>query len=100
MGVTLIETDLLRSMKRRPWFTVGYNQEFQTFMGEDVYFWLQVREQAGIRPMLDQDLTREIAHVGRFEFTPEHAIKAQAARAAAEVQPEDDGSGVGEMAHA
>jgi hypothetical protein len=85
-GCVLTETAVFEKMPK-PWFHVGWNREAETFMGEDIYFFLQLNG-LGIPLWLDQDLTKEIAHIGRFEFTPEHALRAEEQRQArAEATP-------------
>lgn len=90
-GCVLTEVDVFKKMKK-PWFHVGWNREAEMFLGEDIYFFLQLNG-LGIPAWLDQDLTKEIAHVGDFEFTPHHALQAEMQRVkeaadAAEAKPE------------
>lgn len=93
-GCILIETEVFRKMKK-PHFMVGYNPEQGTFVGEDIYWCIQL-QQMGIPLMLDLDLTQEVGHIGRFEFTADHANKAKAGRDAAEKQGDGTGAGVGD----
>lgn len=86
-GCVLVETDVFRKMPK-PWFNVGWNRSNETFLGEDIYFYLQLNG-LGIPLWLDQDVTKELAHIGRFEFTPEHAIQAEARRQAVEAEPSE-----------
>lgn len=79
LGCALIEVAAIQKVKN-PRFMVGYNPSTEVYMGEDVYFCLKLKSDAGVDLMLDQDLTKEIAHIGRFEFGPEHALRAEAAR--------------------
>lgn len=83
-GCFLMRTELLEKMER-PWFMVGYNREANVFIGEDVYFFLNLNG-LGIPLFMDHDITREIAHIGRFEYTLEHAIKAKDQREAQEAK--------------
>ncbi len=77
-GCVLVETDVFKKMPK-PWFHVGWNKHIESYLGEDVYFFLQLNGM-GIPAWLDQDLTKEIAHIGDFEYTPDHAIQAEARR--------------------
>lgn len=81
-GCVLMRIEVLHKMEK-PYFMVGYNRDLEAFIGEDIYFFLNMNG-LGIPLNLDQDLTRELAHIGRFEYTTEHADKARQQREAAE----------------
>lgn len=88
-GCVLTQVDVFQQMSR-PYFHIGWNPHSGVFLGEDIYFFLQLAK-LGIPAWLDQDLTKEIAHTGDFEYLPEHALSAerrreQEAAAAAEVK--------------
>lgn len=52
-----------------PWFHIPWDEEEQRFLcGEDVYFCRKARA-AGFEVLLDHDLSKEIAHIGSYEFT-------------------------------
>jgi hypothetical protein len=52
-----------------PWFYQPWNEEEQrTECGEDIYFCRKARE-SGFKVLMDHDLSKEIAHIGRYEFT-------------------------------
>ena len=52
-----------------PWFHIPWSDEEQKFMcGEDIYFCRKARE-SGFEIFLDHDLSKEIAHIGQYEFT-------------------------------
>lgn len=70
-GVILLQTEMLRKLKK-PRFLVGYTPNGH--IGEDIYFFLQMQA-AGIPLLLDHDVTKEVAHIGRFEFMTEHALQ-------------------------
>jgi len=72
-GVMLVTRAAIKAVNK-PRFMIGYNKESNGFIGEDVYFCLQLAK-AGIATLIDNDLTKEVAHIGRFEFCPEHAIQ-------------------------
>lgn len=72
-GVMLLQTKALRKINK-PRFMIGFNKETNGWIGEDVYFCLQLAK-AGIPTLIDNDLTKEVAHIGRFEFCPEHAVQ-------------------------
>lgn len=83
-GLMLMDVEWVRKMSL-PRFTVGYNTESNTYMGEDVFFCVKARSETGTQLMLDQDLTKEVAHIGRIELSTEHALRARAAREEANV---------------
>jgi hypothetical protein len=79
-GCVLFERHVFETVQK-PRFCMPYieapdhtGQMTAGYMQEDLFFFLKMRE-AGIALMLDQDLTKQVAHIGRFEFTPEHAIR-------------------------
>ncbi len=77
-GCVLIRAEVFRRIPE-PWFLVGYVPHSGSHVGEDIYFWKQCAA-AQIPVWLDQDLTKEVAHIGRFEFGYEHALRAAAQR--------------------
>lgn len=71
-GLMLLETEMLRQLKK-PRFMVGYNTTMNTYMGEDVYFCQKLMENQ--TPLwLDQDLTKEVAHIAQLELRPMEAL--------------------------
>lgn len=93
-GVMLIETDVLRKMPK-PRFAVGYNRATGGFLGEDIFFCIEAAK-AGVQLMLDQDLTKEVYHIGRFEFGADHALRARAQREERQQTDPNDGTGKAE----
>jgi hypothetical protein len=77
LGCCLIERHVLEDMSQ-PRFAVTWVETTagKGHCGEDMFFFLKMADEVGVKLLLDQDLTKEIAHIGRFEFTPEHAIRA------------------------
>jgi hypothetical protein len=52
-----------------PWFHIPWNEKELKFdCGEDIYFCRKARK-AGHKIYLDHDLSKEIAHIGQYEFT-------------------------------
>jgi hypothetical protein len=70
LGVALIKTDVFKRLES-PCFHLGYSTVNNKFIGEDVYFCLKAKE-AGIESFIDHDLSKEIRHIGSFEFRHEH----------------------------
>lgn len=69
-GCILIKAEVFKKMEK-PWFHLGYSTRNHKFIGEDVYFCIQA-DKAGFDINLDHDLSKEIAHIGSFEFRHEH----------------------------
>lgn len=55
-----------------PGFQTIYDKETGRWTGEDVFFCLRARE-AGYKIYVDQDLSKEVGHIGRMEYTHYHA---------------------------
>jgi hypothetical protein len=53
------------------WF-FDWDAEAQTHVGEDVFF-CRLARKAGATILVDHDLSKEIKHVGQFEYGPEHS---------------------------
>jgi hypothetical protein len=52
-----------------PWFHIPWDEVNMKYdCGEDVYFCRKARE-SGFKVLLDHDLSKEIAHIGQYEFT-------------------------------
>lgn len=64
-GVVLMRTDVVKDLGR-PWFRHGLN-EFGGDVGEDVMFCRGLRA-AGHTVYIDHDLSKEIIHVGQFDY--------------------------------
>lgn len=69
-GCMLTKAEVFKKMER-PWFHLGYSTKNHKFIGEDVYFCIQAQK-AGYPVLLDHDLSKEIGHIGSFEFRHEH----------------------------
>jgi hypothetical protein len=71
MGVMLTSAKVFTSMTD-PWFDVKYNEDTKDWQGEDIYFCAKARK-VGFDIYVDQDLSKEIGHLGTFEFRHGHA---------------------------
>lgn len=71
MGAMLERTEVYKQLKL-PFFTIGYSQQVHDFFGEDVFHCKQARD-AGFTIWIDHDASKEIRHIGTFEFAHEHA---------------------------
>lgn len=80
MGVMLVETEVYKNLPQ-PWHCLGWNEDRQTMVGEDVYFCRQAAE-IGATTWIDHDLTREIGHIGYHTYTMRDALDDRAELAA------------------
>lgn len=71
MGVMLIKREVFESLTL-PWFILGYNPKTAEFSGEDIFFCRQAKK-AGYDILIDHDLSKQVKHIGTFEFAHEHA---------------------------
>ena len=71
-GVTLVHTDVFKKMEA-PWFQIGFSTVNNRFIGEDMYFCLKAKE-LEVPSFIDHDLSKEVRHIGSFEFRHEHII--------------------------
>ena len=69
MGLMLVDVNVLRTIGE-PYFVLGHSPK--GFVGEDYYFCHKARKH-GYKILIDQDLSKEVRHVGEIEFTMEHA---------------------------
>lgn len=81
-GLVLMKARVLADVwNSGPAFGHEYMPETGQWVGEDVWFCRRARA-SGHRILVDHDLSRECAHVGTFEYRPEHAcaVMEEAAR--------------------
>lgn len=71
MGLMLIKREVFEKLTL-PWFIIGYSPKTAEFSGEDIFFCRQARK-AGYDILIDHDLSKEVKHIGSFEFAHEHA---------------------------
>ena len=76
MGLMLIKAEVFHKMPK-PWFFVPYQNGIYT--GEDIFFCRTARE-FGFEVLLDHDLSKEVRHIGAFEFSNAHACGAREER--------------------
>ena len=67
LAVVLVDIRQLDIMPQ-PRFVQQWSKEAGTYGGEDVYFCLLLK-QLGMHLWLDHDLSKEIGHVGRYEYS-------------------------------
>lgn len=70
-GAALIRANVFHRIPR-PWFENYWNTKVDRWIGEDIDFCRKC-EKAGIEILVDHDLSKEIGHVGTFEYTLAHA---------------------------
>lgn len=81
-GCVLMKThklyDALPDLNDEPWFWFERHPGQLGIIGEDVFF-CRILKEAGIDIFVDQDLSKEIRHIGQFEFECRHAEAVRAA---------------------
>lgn len=70
MGVMLTDTKVFKEMPT-PWFSITYHENSSEYSGEDIYFCYKANK-LGNDVLIDHDLSREVRHIGSFEFGHEH----------------------------
>lgn len=75
MGVMLIKAGVFKTLSE-PWYETPWRSDKRGYIGEDVFFCKKARE-AGFKIWIDHDVSKEIGHIGMFEFKHDHtwAIK-------------------------
>ena len=66
-GIMLVDLSVVRDLPK-PWFELTWNHKEAQFMTEDWYFCDKL-EHAGVEIYVDHDLSRQIGHIGQFNFT-------------------------------
>lgn len=70
MGVMLIKANVFATLSE-PWFETPWRHDKRGYIGEDVFFCKKARE-AGFKIWIDHDVSKEIGHIGMFEFKHDH----------------------------
>lgn len=70
MGVMLTDTKIFKEMPA-PWFSITYHEKSHEYSGEDIYFCYKANK-LGHDVLIDHDLSKEVKHIGSFEFGHEH----------------------------
>lgn len=71
MGAMLVKTEVFRKLPQ-PWFNVSYLPSGGMYVGEDIYF-CKLAQAHGFKVLVDHDLSKDVKHIGKMEFTHEHA---------------------------
>lgn len=71
MGAMLERTSVYKKLGL-PFFSIGYSVGARDFYGEDV-FHCHSLSKAGVKVYVDHDTSKEVKHIGNFEFSNEHA---------------------------
>lgn len=72
-GVMLVNCDVYRALEM-PWYMFGWSMKHQHETGEDVYFCKSARR-IGASVWIDHDLSKEILHIGKAEYSWRHALE-------------------------
>jgi len=70
MGVMLIKANVFAALSE-PWFETPWRHDKRGYIGEDVFFCKKARD-AGFKIWIDHDVSKEIGHIGMFEFKHDH----------------------------
>jgi len=54
-----------------PWYETPWRTDKRGYIGEDVFFCNKARD-AGFKIWIDHDVSKEIGHVGTFEYKHDH----------------------------
>lgn len=79
-GIMLVDLSILPGIDK-PWFEIRYSDKHAQFVGEDWYFCDKL-EKAGIDILIDHELSRQVGHVGSFQYTHGHIPQMVEAEAA------------------
>lgn len=72
-GCIVVHRSVFEAMER-PWFHIPWDEKEQRFdCGEDIWFCRQATK-SGFKIYMDCDLSKEIAHIGSYEFTHKEAL--------------------------
>jgi len=70
MGVMMIKANVFAALSE-PWFETPWRVDKRGYVGEDVFF-CQKAAAAGFKIWIDHDVSKEIGHIGTFEFKHDH----------------------------
>lgn len=70
MGVMLIKAGVFKALSE-PWYETPWRTDKRGYIGEDVFFCNKARD-AGFKIWIDHDVSKEIGHVGTFEYKHDH----------------------------
>jgi hypothetical protein len=70
MGVMMIKANVFKALSE-PWYETPWRHDKRGYIGEDVFFCRKARD-AGFKIWIDQDVSKEIGHIGMFEFKHDH----------------------------
>ena len=70
MGAMLIKADVFKKLAY-PWFQIHYLPNARMWAGEDMYF-CQLAKAGGYQIWIDHDTSKDVRHIGSFEFGHEH----------------------------
>jgi len=72
MGVMLVKAEVYKAMEY-PWFAIPWVPAAEDYIGEDVWFCRRAAEN-GYKTFVDQDVSKEVMHIGSFEYKHEHTL--------------------------
>lgn len=69
-GIMMIDLSIMSKIEK-PWFEIRYSDKHAQFVGED-WFFCGLLEKAGVDIYVDHELSRNVGHVGTFQYTHAH----------------------------
>lgn len=69
-GCLLVRASVFAKLDQ-PWFSMPYSPAKQMHIGEDVFFCVNAAK-AGFQTFVDQGLSRDLRHIGSFEYAWDH----------------------------
>ena len=67
LGCMLVKREVFETLEK-PYFKISWDDQHDSLMGEDIYFCTRANE-AGYEVWLENDLSKNIAHVGTKSYT-------------------------------
>jgi hypothetical protein len=81
-GIMMIDLNIFKkpALKERPYFNQPWNEELDSYVGEDWSF-AERLEKAGVKLYVDQDVSKEIGHLGTLKYGHDLVVPVEEAEA-------------------
>jgi hypothetical protein len=73
-GLLLVDLECVKRIRKRPLFEFEWIAATRTFRGEDVVYCRKLRK-VGATLWCDQDLSKEVGHVGTYSYRPVYPVQ-------------------------
>lgn len=70
VAVALLKMSIFEGLER-PWFPMQWSEELKNYIAEDIFFCRKLQSR-GIEMWIDHDLSKEVKHTGRMDYS--HAM--------------------------